>query len=512
MRQTLIILLAIGHAIAGYSQHREFTRYSNGLIYDDTTMVRLKFIVDSLHLKYKKCDLTQTYYSIPQTSGYGIYMDTGNIEAALADIEKNISIEAFAKKYPLAVIDSGALILFDEEYNEYFKKIQLVYNNVTYGASRNQMGIWKDHFGRSVNDDGEISGVIGRWAFQYAVPGKWAMHRLEAMYMSQPPVSSALPERYAKLVLYADCMVDTNAAVLFKDAKCGQVNEKGELEDEKPGRKYLALKRYLEKHTDHIHGRYADNDTTVWYSYDSLRWQYIIDTLAIRREFKPLVKDAIEEALQLKYYAGEWLEFYAERYYSKHAALTLKRNREVVGRCSRDDAPRVHTFNIALLAAETANWPVFLHAHLDIMNDYAARSFNSSYAQRERKTYIKEIEELNIDVQSLMLGISLRVRNVSDNHYFGSPGRLGRAFAETKKRVHMEQAVLSMITDTTLDDLNRLAMHYLFLNYIYYLPKKEDRMAGLDQLEAADKKLPAYLLPHLHIYRDGIEKGGEEEL
>ena len=43
--------------------YTEFGNSSNGLIYSDTTIKQLKFIVDSLNLKFKVCDLYKTYYS-----------------------------------------------------------------------------------------------------------------------------------------------------------------------------------------------------------------------------------------------------------------------------------------------------------------------------------------------------------------------------------------------------------------------------------------------------------------
>lgn len=60
----------------GYSQGDgpgiEFHTYPNGLIYNDSTMGRLKFIVDSLQLKFKHCDLTRDYHSVRQGKAHAI--------------------------------------------------------------------------------------------------------------------------------------------------------------------------------------------------------------------------------------------------------------------------------------------------------------------------------------------------------------------------------------------------------------------------------------------------------
>ena len=83
---------------------------------------------------------------------------------------------------------------------------------------------------------------------------------------------------------------------------------------------------------------------------------------------------------------------------------------------------------------------------------------------------------------------------------------MGRALAETKNRLQLEEQLLSMIKDNELDTYNRILMHFLFLNYSYYLPQKESRMANLVKLEDADKTLPVYVLSRIKINKKNFEK------
>ena len=83
------------------------------------------------------------------------------------------------------------------------------------------------------------------------------------------------------------------------------------------------------------------------------------------------------------------------------------RETRVVGSCSMDSSPREHAINIAMLSAETTDWSVFLRAHLDIMNDRFDRVSDGSYAWKDRNTYIKELEQLDINVSDLIFGKSL---------------------------------------------------------------------------------------------------------
>jgi hypothetical protein len=159
----------------------------------------------------------------------------------------------------------------------------------------------------------------------------------------------------------------------------------------------------------------------------------------------------------------------------------------------------VHAQRIAILAAETANWEVFLRAHLNIMNDRFDRMSDGSYAWAKRETYIKELEVLDINVLDLLLGITLRMENPSKNHYYGSINRLGRALAETNKSAEIEAKMLQMIADNTLDDYNRILIYYLFSNYNANIESKEKQAENRIKLTAAVNMLPAYLATKIKI-------------
>lgn len=176
----------------------------------------------------------------------------------------------------------------------------------------------------------------------------------------------------------------------------------------------------------------------------------------------------------------------------KARLLENMRNTEVIGFCSQDSRPRDHAVSIALLSAETYNWEVFLKAHLDIMNDRFERVSDGSYAWGARDTYIRELEELNINVLDLILGISFRIENPASNHYYGSIGRIGRALAEAENSDEIEETILSTIVDKELDDFNRLLFYFLFRNYNYYIEDEQQKKANSEKLALAVKTLPEY--------------------
>lgn len=207
----------------------------------------------------------------------------------------------------------------------------------------------------------------------------------------------------------------------------------------------------------------------------------LIDTTATK--FKDNLKDGWVELPQ------NWTALPENE---KAKLLDKMRSTRVVGSCSMDSRPREHAINIALLSAETFNWEVFLKSHLDIMNDRFERMSDGSYAWDQRNTYIKELEELNINVIDLILGISFRIENPASNHYYGSIGRVGRALSETKNRNEIEQAMLSVISDSELDYYNRLLFYFLFKNYNYYIKDETIKKESNEKLAKAVATLPDY--------------------
>lgn len=158
-----------------------------------------------------------------------------------------------------------------------------------------------------------------------------------------------------------------------------------------------------------------------------------------------------------------------------------------------DRSPRYHALAIAELAGETASWEIFLRSHLDIMNDRFERVSDGSYAWAARETYIKELEELDINVPDLLLGISLRVENPSENHYFGSISRIGRSLAEARDRKDIETVILNMIKDDELDDYNRALLYWLFRNYNHNLTDEAEQAQNNQKLAQAVAFMPDYL-------------------
>lgn len=472
-RQLVFFLLAISWC--SYGQQTEFKVYDNGLIYSEASMTKLGIIVDSLNLKFRTCDLTHPFYSFSQ--GMATKVKVNNKEA-LKLIESGISFEAFKQRYPGSIEDE--IWITKSRYRDYENKRYIEYSGLPHG--------WSSEPSITVKDTRANDKTTG-----------WIVNRDNsiAFYFSKLD-QTTLPYEYARLVQYVDCMIDTTATIFLPRAQ-GEVYQQvavGSKADEfvkwanhyanKPA--HPDYKKLDRNQFEIAFGKYLKQHST----WDSLRLMNLDQQLNRNAHRYSLLMEAADESIETGNSSTEF-EFYVARYLSKETALQLKRSRKVIGGCSQDQSPRYHAIEICQLAAETTQWDIFLRSHLDIMNDRFDRVSDGSYAWEERKTYLKELEALDIPAVDLLIGTCLRVENVSENHYWGFIGRMGRALADAEDKAALEHRLLAIVQDEKLDPYNRLLFAYLFNNYSNNLDEEPHTAACLKELDKAVNTLPDFV-------------------
>ncbi len=465
----LFYLLFISSAV--HAQSTEFTVYENGLIYNPQTMNRLGAIVDSLNIRFRSCELSHPYYSLAQ--GSASWVKVPNKQARKL-IESGVTLAKFTEAYPNAV--KRKLWVVKSYYKNYEGEATIQYSGLPEGYNREP----EINLKRKKSND-KVSGWVlsedGTEAF-------W----LDALQTQQ------LPFAYARLVQYVDCMIDTNASIYLPEAE-GSVY--GRVKENSKAAEFVALAESFPGKPE-----YPEYDDKKEFSFDSLYQVYKVafrtwDSLRIVQldakmqgnYYKSLFADAVEESLAKNNSDGAF-EFYVTRYGSKEDALRLMRGRRVIGGCSQDRSPRYHAMNICQLAAETAQWDIFLRSHLDIMNDRFERMSDGSYAFEGRRTYLHELEALNIPAIDLLLGTTLRVSNVNENHYWGAINRTGRALTDAENKAEVETCMVGMMQNDQLDMFNRMLIVYLFDNYVYNLQDSAHKNDVARQLEAVVKTMP----------------------
>lgn len=522
MKVKLIIAFLFGISQIN-AQYSEFKLYDNGLIYSEASMGKLKHIVDSLNLKFKVCDLSKKYYSNRQTIANHLSLEGKKAREAKADIENNISFEDFVKKYPKTNV-LEKLVVIAEQYKDYEGKDVLEFFNLELSE--------RDNFRFYFREKKESEVIHGNWIFSYNEKTKYSEEAIEAYYIVKPFESVVLPQKYSKLIQYSDCLIDTTATIFNENAKktyryydesvpnkprafndyVDNVLKRPDFDNEKfdvmigmdtidferPNRKLSKKERLEREKRAAIIEKEYEKFGQKMEEWESLRLTRIDSLKNNDPNFMPRLLEAYEEA-KVTSASEDQFEEYVGLYISKEAELALKRNRRVIGGCSMDDSPRRHALSIAMLSAETTKWEIFLQSHLNIMNDRFERVSDGSYAQQGRSTYIREIEDLNINVLDLLFGISFRVENAAQNHYYGSIGRLGRALSESNNKTEFEDKALAMIEDDELDTYNRLLVYFLFRNYNANLANEYHQKRNNEKLKASIAKLPDYVVNKIDL-------------
>ncbi|MWB96510.1 hypothetical protein GON26_19270 [Flavobacterium sp. GA093] len=514
MKKLFVLMILIGFNMN--AQNTEFKVYDNGLIYSENSVTKLKHIVDSLNLKFKVCEFNKTFLSYPQSKANFIRLDKKDVLKAKKDLENNISYSEFKAKYPKATFEENLMIL-KSNYTNYDNIENVKFSSLELGGNSNES------ITTTKQDADSYKNIFkGKWLFQYDEKTSYSNESLTAFYFIEEFKTKPIADKYARLIQYSDCLVDTTAQIFYDNAKDTGVRYL----DTVPT-KALKFQEYVDKVLKKP--SFSDEKLNIIWGYDEMAFdkkskkknkKNIIDKELAEREFELFRKNLenweslkftrcdslrradsnfslmLDEALaeaKVNKSSDDEFEEYVGRYISKDAELELKRNRRVIGGCSMDNSPRVHALNIAMLSAETIKWEIFLRSHLNIMNDRFDRASDGSYAQKERNTYIKEIEVLDINVLDLILGISLRIENPSKNHYFSSINRVGRALAESSNPKLVETTILDMIADNDLDDYNRVLMYYLFDNYNYNLTDVNAKNLNQTKLQLAVSKMPDYI-------------------
>ncbi len=482
----------------GCTQITVFNSHPNGLIYSDTTMAQLHHIVDSLNNKFGQCHFTNTFYSVSQ--GKGIYFSfKGKKNKIIKDIAQGLSYTEISQKYK-PESEYKDLFLIKSEYINYKNSNVLEISTVSLTGGRGNS--------ISFNDSQTIAHQLHQGSWLYTT----YENTIYGFYITQTFTSQKLPEKYTRLINYSDCLVDTTSDIVFSNVRDYRKEEERDSLADKYGINnfFKFINNYPNQpaepiRKENVSSKEYDAYWATWSEYNKAfnQWSHQRDSnveanLSKHPQFMPLLISAVDSAIKYSI-KGNQLEQYARKYLPGEKVLDLKRTYIVMGSCSMDSRPRTHAQEIAVLSAQSARWDVFLRAHLNIMNDRFDRVSDGSWAMAARKTYIKELELLDINVLDLVLGISLRVENTTPFHYYGSISRLGRALAETENTQAAEDAMLDIIADTALDDYNRVLIYYLFDNYNYYITNYEHKVANTQKLRIAVATMPPYIAQQIKI-------------
>lgn len=473
---------------AQYPRHGILPKYANGLIYNDSTIKKLRKIADSLNYQFKQIQEEPSFLSYTYTQAQYVKIDAKKFENRKEIFTDNLTFEGLIQKYPVLEINKNAWVYKETDIKDHHKAEFKGF------VSRNWHGFPTDKW--ALIDTGNW--LVHREGWVYRPFRDYEALEMEASFIPSPFIQKKIPQKYAKMIQYSDFL--SSVPTKFINLKLSSIKKNtgdwggisvftdiNEVENRKPKlfnflnfvgefpHRPTRDSCYKIKFGDEVYNdgwsisKKKEECLTQYYqkleTWDSLRIEYIRKTLSKTDKFRALLDEAIEETISTQI-SNPTIEFYIAEFKSKELALQLSLNRKDEGGFDNFSTQYCdHAKQILQLAAETANWSIFIDKHLYVLNDNFEPGCSHIKKGESKRTYIKELEEMGINVIDLLLGSSLRVGNPTKNHPYLDSRTVSRALSELKNKDEIEHKLLSMIQDQDLDDFNRMIICTLFKNY-----------------------------------------------
>lgn len=128
-----------------------------------------------------------------------VHLKSRNIVSALDDLRHHIALDSFLKKYPDARLEKDALMLKETKSNP----SETLYTEVelnTFGGG----AIYEDTLSYKPGDSWR-----GKSLYKFDYSSADSSYALKAFYFTDDFKSEPLKEKYAAMIRYADCLIDT---------------------------------------------------------------------------------------------------------------------------------------------------------------------------------------------------------------------------------------------------------------------------------------------------------------
>lgn len=210
MKKYVIILLSLLFIQNTEAQTKEFETNKNGLIYSENAINKLRKVADSLNLKYSVCELDKKYISLGQTLGAYYNIPESDRKQSLKLLEAKTSISEFDKMFSKYKKDSTVLIrsAYKDYSGEDVVKIEKFPS--------------KNYYAPQIKYTKKLEKYKG------SLKNQWLYFEgstnLIVFYPYSDFLSEELPKKYARMVGYSNCMIDTSATKFKENLKNGDSN------------------------------------------------------------------------------------------------------------------------------------------------------------------------------------------------------------------------------------------------------------------------------------------------
>ena len=214
--------------------------------------------------------------------------------------------------------------------------------------------------------------------------------------------------------------------------------------------------------------------------------------------FLPLLRSAVDEVLGLGLVSLE-LEDLAAQYLGKAKALELMRLANLNGCLGMGIGTGLRSERIAALAGEMGNVPVFLRAHLALIESQSGSGQEGDPTHLVgKRTYFRELEALGLNRPDWLAGLLLCTLPFSPDRVLMDPLKLGESWVEASDPDALLMALMMMVCDPELDPPNRMVLALCAAGYLLQLEAGE-RTGYLTQFQSQFENLPGYFKELIRI-------------
>lgn len=420
------------------------------------------------------------YYSKPQAVGNYVLFEGDRADTALKLIEQKVNFIDLLRQIEPKKTAKHLLLTFDT-----YQDVSCEIKQSVYGWN----GICAPRHSVDLDVGLDIVNIYrrGDWLFEYIDAPAYKYKGLQAFFLVTDFQQTQVPSDYARNIDYLDHMTNPAEAALFDDAKCCRHDTC-----------YTDIgifQNFLEWLVPVASGDSLPNEyvySGVINRPDDSCFARIDRQMANTKLFHRMLDLSIESAIENQCYF-ELLEQLVARYRSKELALHLKRSHFPVACCGMSSRPYLHRRDIAVLAAQTAEWNVFLRTHIDVVYDDYRKNPDGTITFLGDRTMVPVLQEFSLDVEALLLGSVLRVDNRHKNAYIGGAYNMGNVIARMPERDEILNNIRNMIGNHQLDDFNRLRMFNVYWTCLIESNSREIPESLVATLRSAVDLLPPYL-------------------
>lgn len=457
-------------------------------IINDSDIPKLDSIIKNLEKDYNQSE-KHIYRSLPQTTASHFEIITRNPDDFLTELKESENIEQLQSKFNGLQLDRDLLIIKNVyiNYNKE-KRIQIK----SFEIENN-----KRHIIDSENHDIEyVFNPIQNTVIYYTVhQSKWGQHEgytiIRGFILNDNFKTEMIPKEQSDWINYTDVIVKPGTSIFYDD----KTKSNGFKSYRKTVIDSLISYYYLKMNKP----QYRKEQKFISYREELDEWQSkkekFADSLyATDHNFKQLLLESLAYAESNKVSNGDLEDFTAQLISEKRALELMRQNRQV-GTCSFDNGPIMQQKRIAGLAVKTLNWEVFIKSFLNVMNDRVSRNANSNIASNARKTYIEELAKLNLDINNILLGSNLRIKDTIRKHYFSNGSKIGKAYANlnSETQEYFENTVFEIIRNKEIDAFNKLHFYNTLKSYRYFIKDSIHKIELEKDIQSLIPSLPKEL-------------------